>query len=262
MGKSVIITSGKGGVGKSTVASNIGAGLAFDSRKVLLIDMDIGLRSLDLLLGNESEIVYDLNDVLEGNCDYQDAMYADKTRPGLMLMPAAQHLSSASVSPGDMRALVNTLKKDFDYILLDCPAGIGRGFRNTEAAADEAIIVLTGDAVSLRGAERVKELLNADGITRQSFIVNRITRASAYPALQAASRLEIPALGYIPEDKAVAAAAASGKPVIDTESPAGDAFERIVKRILGTGVKYAIPHINPVKRIIANIRKENICRYI
>ena len=164
MNRIIVVTSGKGGVGKSTVAANLAYGLAFDKRHVLLVDMDSGLRSLDLMFGAENELVFDLTDVLDGICDIRQALFPVKMRPGLFLLPASQNSGSASLSPADVSSLLNNLKRSFDYIILDCPAGIERGFRNAVAPADSAILVITPDNVSLRSGERAYQLLTDEGI--------------------------------------------------------------------------------------------------
>lgn len=260
MAKSIVITSGKGGVGKSTAATNIGAGLASDGRRVLLIDMDIGLRSLDVMLGAENETVYDLVDVVQGVCPLDQAVFQDKKRPGLKLLPASQQMGSVSVTPADMKALRNRLENDFDFVLFDCPAGVDRGFRNACAAADRAIIVATPDVISIRSAERVKELLKLDGIEDISLLLNRVTRKPPLSTDECVNRLAVPVAGFVPEDESVPACAADGSPVLDRETPAGDAYERIVRRMLGETIKYRIPHDSLIHRLRTGFGKEAACK--
>ncbi len=260
MSKAIVVTSGKGGVGKSTAAVSIGAGLASAGNSTLLIDMDIGLRSLDIMLGVENELVYDLNDVLSGACPLKQALNHDKKRKELCLLTAASQADSSSVSPIDMRALVARLKKEFDYVILDCPAGIGRGFRNASAAADEAIIVITPDVISLRGAERVRELLKTDGVKDIRLLINRVSRKNVKYVDECANRMDVDVLGFIPEDKRVAQAAARGTPVLDTATDAGDAFERVVRRLLGTEIRYKIPHDGLIHRIKTGFGRDAVCK--
>jgi len=260
LGKAIVITSGKGGVGKSTTAASIGAGLAGSGKRTLLIDMDIGLRSLDMMLGAENETVYDLVDAASGICSIDQALFKDKRRENLYLLPASQQTDTSAVSPQDMDALMYSLKEQFDYILLDCPAGIGRGFRNACSCADEAILVITPDGISLRSAERAKQLLLLDGISRFSLLINRVTKRNPVSTDECIQRMDIPVLGFVPEDGTVSKAAARGIAVLDTESDAGDAFERIVRRLLGENVRYKIPHERLLHRIRTGFGKEASCK--
>lgn len=260
MAKSIVITSGKGGVGKSTAATSIGAGLASKGRRVLLIDMDIGLRSLDVMLGAENDMVYDLVDVIQGTCMLNQAVFHDKKHKGLSLLPASQQMGAVSVTPGDMRALRYRLEEDYDFVLFDCPAGVDRGFRNACAAADRAIIVATPDVISIRSAEKVRDILSLDGIKDVSLLLNRITRKSALSTDECVNRLGLPVAGFVPEDNRVPLCAADGRPVLDSESPAGEAYERIVRRLLGETMKYRIPHDSLLHRLRTGFGKEAACR--
>ena len=143
MSEVIVITSGKGGVGKTTTSANVGTGLAVLGKRVVLIDTDIGLRNLDVVMGLENRIVYNLVDVVEGNCRLKQALIKDKRYPNLFLLPSAQTRDKSSVTPGQMRKLVDDLREECDYVLLDCPAGIEQGFKNAIAAADRALIVTT-----------------------------------------------------------------------------------------------------------------------
>ena len=172
MARVIVITSGKGGVGKTTTTSNIGVGLAMRGNKVLLIDTDIGLRNLDVVMGLENRIVYDLLDVVEKRCRISQALIKDKRCSNLYLLPAAQIRDKSDVSPGQMEDLVEVLKKDFDFIILDCPAGIEQGFKNAIAAADAAIVVTTPEVSATRDADRIIGLLEANGIKNPQLIVN------------------------------------------------------------------------------------------
>lgn len=260
MAKSIVITSGKGGVGKSTAATSIGAGLASNGRRVLLIDMDIGLRSLDVMLGAENEMVYDLVDVVQGICMLDQAVFHDKSRKGLSLLPASQHTGAVSVTPADMRALRFRMEEDYDFVLFDCPAGVDRGFRNACAAADRAIIVATPDVISIRSAEKVRDILSTDGITDATLLLNRVSRKPALSTDECVNRLGLPVIGFVPEDEHVPLCAADGRPVLDSESPAGDAYERIVRRLLGETIKYRIPHDSLLHRVRTGFGKEASCR--
>ena len=260
MNRIIVVTSGKGGVGKSTVAANLAYGLAFDKRHVLLVDMDSGLRSLDLMFGAENELVFDLTDVLDGICDIRQALFPVKMRPGLFLLPASQNSGSASLSPADVSSLLNNLRRSFDYIILDCPAGIERGFRNAVAPADSAILVITPDNVSLRSGERAYQLLTDEGIQDIQLVINRIGRKPAVSTDECVTRLELPVLGFIPDDPAVQTSISSGIPVIESPVPAGDAFERIVRRILGENVRYKIPYEGLIHKFKTGFGKESACK--
>lgn len=161
MSEIIVITSGKGGVGKTTTSANVGTGLAILGKKVVLIDTDIGLRNLDVVMGLENRIVYNLVDVVEGNCRMKQALIKDKRYPNLFLLPSAQTRDKTAVTPGQMVKLVDDLREEFDYILLDCPAGIEQGFQNAIAGADRAIVVTTPEVSAIRDADRIIGLLEA-----------------------------------------------------------------------------------------------------
>lgn len=260
MGKIIVVTSGKGGVGKSTIAANIACGLAFDGRKILLIDMDTGLRSLDLMLGTENELVYDLTDVIDGICTAEQATFPVKQRPGLYLMPASQNAGSTYLTPQDIRSALNSIKDRYDYIILDCPAGIERGFRNAVVCAETAILVVTPDYISLRSGERAFQLLTGEGVPDIRIVINRIGIKPPVSADDCVNRMELPVLGFIPDDPAVSRCAAAGKCVIDKETPAGDAFERIVRRLLGEAVRYKQPHESLLHKIKTGFGKVSSCK--
>ena len=162
MSEVIVVTSGKGGVGKTTTSANVGTGLASLGKKVVLIDTDIGLRNLDVVMGLENRIVYNLVDVVEGNCRIKQALIKDKRYPSLYLMPSAQTRDKSSVNPGQMIKMIAALKEQFDYIILDCPAGIEQGFQNAIAAADRAIVVTTPEVSAIRDADRIIGLLEAN----------------------------------------------------------------------------------------------------
>lgn len=257
MGQIIVVTSGKGGVGKSTISANLACGLAFGGRKVLLIDMDTGLRSLDLMLGMENELVFDMTDVLDGICTVEQAMFSVREREGLYLMPASQSLGSSALTPGDIKSLLSTLREQFDFIVIDCPAGIERGFRNAVSAAETAVLVITPDYISLRSAERTFQLLTGEGVQDIRLVINRVGTHPPVSTDECIRQLELPVLGFIPEDPKVARCTAAGSAAIDYECPAGDAFERIVRRILGEEVRYKVPHEGMIHRIKTHFGKES-----
>ena len=174
MSEVIVITSGKGGVGKTTTTANVGTGLAKEGKKVVLIDTDIGLRNLDVVMGLENRIVYNLVDVIEGNCRIKQALIKDKRYPTLYLLPSAQTRDKTAVTPEQMEKLTNELKEEFDYILLDCPAGIEQGFKNAIAGADRAIVVTTPEVSAVRDADRIIGLLEANEIGKTELVVNRL----------------------------------------------------------------------------------------
>ena len=204
----IVITSGKGGVGKTTTTANIGAGLADKGHKVLLIDTDIGLRNLDVVMGLENRIVYDLIDVIEGRCRISQALIKDKRCPNLVLLPAAQIRDKNDVNTDQMKELIFSLKENFDYILIDCPAGIEQGFKNAIVAADEAIVVTTPEVSATRDADRIIGLLEAAGIKEPRLVVNRlrIDMVKDKNMLSVEDILDILAvklLGVVPDDENV-----------------------------------------------------------
>ena len=170
-----VVTSGKGGVGKTTTSANIGCGLALAGKKVVLVDSDIGLRNLDVVMGLENRIVYDLVDVIEGTCRLKQALIKDKRYPGLFLLPAAQTRDKNAVSPEQMKKLCQNIKDmGFEYIIRDCPAGREQGFKNAIAGADRAVVVTTPEVSAVRDADRIIGLLEANGISNPGLIVNRV----------------------------------------------------------------------------------------
>ena len=174
MGEVIVVTSGKGGVGKTTTTANIGTALAKLNKKVVLIDTDIGLRNLDVVMGLENRIVYNLVDVVEGSCKVKQAMIRDKRYDTLFLLPAAQTKDKTAVTPDQMKKLCEELKQEFDYVIMDCPAGIEQGFKNAIAGAERAIVVTTPEVSAVRDADRIIGLLEANEIGRTQLVVNRI----------------------------------------------------------------------------------------
>ena len=238
----IVITSGKGGVGKTTTTANIGAALADKGHKVLLIDTDIGLRNLDVVMGLENRIVYDLIDVIEGRCRVSQALIKDKRCPNLVLLPAAQIRDKNDVNTDQMTELIFSLKESFDYILIDCPAGIEQGFKNAIAAADEAIVVTTPEVSATRDADRIIGLLEAAGIKSPRIVVNRlrIDMVKEKNMLSVEDILDILAvklLGVVPDDETVVISTNKGEPLVyKGDSLAAKAFKNIASRIEGVEV--------------------------
>ena len=238
----IVITSGKGGVVKTTTTANIGAALADKGHKVLLIDTDIGLRNLDVVMGLENRIVYDLIDVIEGRCRVSQALIKDKRCPNLVLLPAAQIRDKNDVNTDQMKELIFSLKESFDYILIDCPAGIEQGFKNAIAAADEAIVVTTPEVSATRDADRIIGLLEAAGIKSPRIVVNRlrIDMVKEKNMLSVEDILDILAvklLGVVPDDETVVISTNKGEPLVyKGDSLAAKAFKNIASRIEGVEV--------------------------
>jgi len=243
MGEVIVITSGKGGVGKTTSSANIGTGLAKQDKTVVMIDTDIGLRNLDVVLGLENRIVYNLVDVVEGNCRLKQALIKDRYYPGLFLLPSAQTRDKTAVTPEQMVKLVEEMKPDYDYVILDCPAGIERGFQNAIAAADRAIIVTTPEVSAIRDADRILGLLEAGGIHRNHLLINRlrpelVKRGELMAAEDVVDLLGVPLIGVVPDDESVIITTNQGQSVMEGNSMAGKAYENIVRRIMGEEIPY------------------------
>jgi septum site-determining protein MinD len=245
MGARVItVTSGKGGVGKTTVTANISVALAAMNKKVVAIDADIGLRNLDVILGLENRIVYDLVDVVEGRCKLRQAMIKHKTYPELYLIPAAQTRDKTAVSPSDMIDIAQKLRDDYDFIMIDSPAGIERGFRNAVAPADDVLIVTNPEVSSVRDADRIIGLLEAEEKGPGRLIVNRvkmdmIKRGEMLSMNDVVDILAINLIGVVPEDEAVLVSSNRGEPAAgDTNSRAGQAFRNIARRLTGEEVPF------------------------
>ena len=238
MGKVIVITSGKGGVGKTTTTANIGIGLSRLGKKVIVIDTDLGLRNLDVVMGLENRIVYNLVDVIEGSCRLKQALIKDKRFPELYLLPSAQTKDKTSVSPEQMKKLIEDLKNEFDYILLDCPAGIEQGFQNAIAGADRSIIVTTPEVSAIRDADRIIGLLEAKGIKQNSLLIHRlrvdmVRRGDMMSVEDVTEILAIDLLGVIPDDEKVVIATNQGEPVVGEDSPSGQAYDKVCRRLLG-----------------------------
>ncbi|MEW6244441.1 MAG: septum site-determining protein MinD [Bacillota bacterium] len=242
MGEALVITSGKGGVGKTTTTANVGAALAMLGHQVLLVDADIGLRNLDVVMGLEHRIVYDLVDVVEGLCKYRQAIIKDKRVDGLYLLPAAQTRDKTAVNPRQMRKLIGELKDEYEYILIDCPAGIEQGFRNAVAGADRAVIVTTPEVAAVRDADRIIGLLEAENLKSPQLIINRIRanmvrRGDMMDISDMIDILAIGLLGVVPEDEYIVTSTNKGEPaVLNVASRAGQAYKNIAKRVKGEEV--------------------------
>lgn len=242
MGEVIVITSGKGGVGKTTTTANIGTGLAAMGYKVVLVDTDIGLRNLDVVLGLENRIVYDLVDVTQGNCRLKQALIKDKRFEGLHLLPAAQTKDKSAVTPEQMKELCGELKKEFDYVIIDCPAGIEQGFKNAIAGADRAIVVTTPEVSAVRDADRIIGLLEAAELNEPRLIINRlrphmVKRGDMMSIDDILDILAVKLMGVIPDDEMIVVTTNKGEPaVLDNKSKAGQAYRNISKRITGEDV--------------------------
>ena len=241
MSEVIVITSGKGGVGKTTSTANIGTGLAKLGKSVVMIDTDIGLRNLDVVMGLENRIVYNLVDVVEGNCRMKQALIKDKRYSNLCLLPSAQTRDKTAVNPEQMKKLIEELRQEFDYILLDCPAGIEQGFKNAIAAADRALIVTTPEVSAIRDADRIIGLLEANDIHRINLIVNRlrmdmVKRGDMMSIEDVIDILAIDLIGAVPDDEHIVIATNQGEPLAGDSSLAGTAYMNICKRILGEEV--------------------------
>jgi len=244
MAKVATITSGKGGVGKTTSTANLAVALAALGNKVVCIDADVGLRNLDVILGLENRIVYDLVDIIEGRCRLRQAMIRDKRLPELFLIPAAQTRDKSAVSPSDMVRLCEELRPDFDWIVVDSPAGIERGFRNAVAPADLVIVVTNPEISAVRDADRIIGIIEAEEKGPAQLIINRlkpelVRRGDMLSTEDVLELLAIKLLGVVPEDEKVLMGGNRGAPVaMDERSQAGQAFRDIARRLQGEDVPF------------------------
>lgn len=238
MGEAIVITSGKGGVGKTTTSANLGTALALHGKKVCMVDTDIGLRNLDVVMGLENRIIYDLIDVAEGRCRLNQALVKDKRFDELYMLPAAQTKDKHDISPNQVKDIIDELKKEYDFVIIDCPAGIEQGFRNAIAGADRAIIVTTPENAAVRDADRVIGLLEQNGLNAK-LIINRIRpnmvkTGEMLDIDEICQVLAVDLLGIVPDDEKVIKAANQGEPtVMDPSSRAAIAYRNIGRRILG-----------------------------
>jgi septum site-determining protein MinD len=243
-GKVATVTSGKGGVGKTTATANLATAMAAEGYKVVCVDADIGLRNLDVILGLENRIVYDLVDIVEGRCRLRQAMIRDKRLPHLFLIPAAQTRDKSSVSPSDMVRLCNELRLEHDWILIDSPAGIERGFRNAIAPADIMLVITNPEISAVRDADRIIGLIEAEEKGPARLIINRIKpemvkRQEMLSAEDVIELLAVELVGLIPEDEEVITSTNRGIPVaLNGKSKAGQAFRNIAQRLNGVNVPF------------------------
>lgn len=249
MGRAIVVTSGKGGVGKTTACANLGAALAKKGKEVLLIDTDIGLRNLDTALGLENRIVFDLIDVIENKCRLKQAIIRDKQNEHLSLMPASQSRDKSDINEEEMRQLLSEVKNMYDFVIIDCPAGIEQGFKNAIAGADEAIVVCTPEVSSVRDADRVIGLMASQGISHVSLIVNRIKpeMVSSGDMLSVEDVEDIlgqKAIGTVPEDRNIVKATNLGEAAVNLpKSNAGKEYAKIAGRLLGENIPIKAPSI-------------------
>lgn len=242
MGRVIVITSGKGGVGKTTTTANVGTGLAMLGKKVVMVDTDIGLRNLDVVLGLENRIVYDIVDAVRGNCRLKQSLIKDKRHENLFLLPAAQTKDKTSITTDQMVELCEKLKEEFDFVIIDCPAGIEHGFKNAIAGAEQAIVVTTPEVSAVRDADRIIGLLESSGISEPTLIINRIrtNMVKTGDMMSVDDILEILSinlLGIVPDDDAIVISTNRGEPtVLDDNSRPGLAFRNITRRIDGEDV--------------------------
>jgi septum site-determining protein MinD len=242
--KVLTMTSGKGGVGKTTAVANIAVALASLGQKVCCIDGDIGLRNLDVVLGLENRIVYDLVDIVEGRCRLRQAMIRDKRLEELYLIPAAQTRDKTAVSPSDMIRVCDELRSEVDWILIDSPAGIERGFKNAIAPADHVLVMTNPEVSAVRDADRVIGLLEAEQKGPASLIINRLNpdmvkRGDMLSVEDVLDLLAIKLIGIVPEDENVIVASNKGQPLaLDPKSRAGQAFTNIARRLMGETVPF------------------------
>lgn len=247
MGEVIVITSGKGGVGKTTTTANLGSALAMRGKKVVLLDTDIGLRNLDVVMGLENRIVYDIVDVIEGKCKLRQALIKDKRFTDLFLLPAAQTRDKDAINEDEMIRLTQRLKEEFDYIIVDCPAGIEQGFKNAISGADRAIVVTNAEISSIRDADRIIGLLESSNIRNPELIINRIRpdmvkRGEMMDVEDILDLLSIDLIGVVPEDENIITQTNKGEPAVANKKAAsGKAYIEIARRILGENLEITIP---------------------
>ncbi|AYD39886.1 septum site-determining protein MinD [Clostridium fermenticellae] len=242
MGEAIVVTSGKGGVGKTTTTANVGTALASFGKSVVVVDGDTGLRNLDVLMGLENRIVFTLIDVVEDKCRLKQALIKDKRLSNLYLLPTAQTRDKNDVSREQMTNLIHELKRDFDYVIIDCPAGIEQGFENAVIGADRALIVVNPEVTSVRDSDRVIGKLDSKGLENHQLIINRIN----YDMTKSGEMLDIndildslaiELIGVVPDDRSITVSTNRGEPIVlDNKAMSGQAFRNIAKRIMGEKV--------------------------
>ena len=254
----ITITSGKGGVGKTTTTASLGVGLAKCGQRVVVIDTDIGLRNLDVVMGLQNRIIYDIVDLVEGRCRLRQALIRDRMMPELYLLPAAQSRDKSSVSPADMLRVVEQLRGECDFILIDSPAGIELGFRNAVAAADEFLLVTTPDASAVQDVDRVLGILESEGHRALSLVITRVhpelvRRRQMLNPDQILRILSIDLVGIIPEAEEVLVANGQGTPIANNESSlAGRAYLNLARRLMGEQVPF-IPVLKGKKNLLQRL---------
>ncbi len=252
MGKAIVVTSGKGGVGKTTVSANIAASLALLNYRVAAVDADIGLRNLDVAFGVEKDIVYNLMDVAEKKCRLKQALVSYRRLEGLCLLAASQTKLSTEITPAQMAKIIDELKLNFDYVIIDCPAGIEHGFRNAVAGADEAVIVTTPDVSAIRDADRIVTIIREQYFIDTRLIVNKVRfdmmrRGEMIKTEDITGILGIELLGVVPDGKDAVIAGNKGEPIsLDASSLVGQAYRNIARRIGGEEVE-----------LLSDIKKES-----
>lgn len=259
-GRVIVVTSGKGGVGKTTTNANIGTALAREGNKVVMIDTDLGLRNLDLLLGLENRIVYTIVDVVEGRCKLKQALVKDKKNPNLCLLAAAQTRDKSAVTEEQLKDICEELKNEFDFILVDCPAGIEQGFQNAVAGASEAIVVTTPEMSAVRDADRIIGLLEAkEEIKSYRLLINRVrpNLIKSNDMMSVEDVVEILSaklIGIIPEDTGIITSTNKGEPIVnDDKSLAGRAYKNVAQRIMGNEVEYL--DLEAETSVVAKVKK-------
>ena len=254
MGEAIVVTSGKGGVGKTTTTANLSTALAAAGKTVVAIDADIGLRNLDIIMGLENRIVNNLVDVAKKRCNVRQALIRDKRNKNMFLLPASQVYDTSAITPEEMREVCDELKKEFNYVLIDCPAGIEQGFKNAIAGADRAIVVTTPEVSSVRDADRVIGLLQHHGIPAALLVtrlnLHMVEAGEMMSQDDVMDILAIDLLGVVVEDSDIVVAGNQGIPAVMNEaSVAGQAYLRIARRILGEQVP--IPPLDQKKGFLA-----------
>ena len=237
MARRIVLTSGKGGVGKTTICANLGMSLARMGKRVVLVDVDIGLNNLDVVTGIENKIVFDIVDVIEGKCRVKQALVQDISLPNLYIMPSAHSYNKARVNAENVKKVVEALSDYFDFVLIDCPAGIDEPFRRAVYGADEAIVVVTPHLSSMRDADKVIMMLDSFNIQSSSLVVNRVRGdmvldKEMLPASKISSLLNLHLSGVIPEDDSITTCLSLGK-TVGKHSESYDAFMLLAKNILG-----------------------------
>lgn len=261
MGEAIVITSGKGGVGKTTTTANIGTALASMGKKVVLVDGDTGLRNLDVLMGLENRIVFTLVDVVEEKCRLKQALIKDKRFSNLFMLPTAQTRDKNDISVEEMNKIVTELKDEFDYVIIDCPAGIEQGFENAVVGADRAIIVVNPELTSVRDADRVIGKLDAKGLENHSLVVNRLNyemtkKGDMLDVNDILDSLAIKLLGVVPDDRSITVSTNKGEPIVlDDKAFAGQAFKNIARRIIGEEVPLLDLSKNNESGFVSSLKK-------